>query len=133
MLMRRLLAVFGPILLCLLSCVVFRWLDRWLTQGSFLQYAFKGVFLGLCVALILPVAGISAKNTGLVAMLFIGAGLLLLTLTYQYLETVGAVSVPALRATLTINGQVVLIESTVMGYLTLAAVLNRRRRPTPPA
>ena len=133
MLMRRLLAVFGPILLCLLTCVVFRWLDRWLTQGSFLQYALKGVFLGLGIALILPVAGISAKSTGLVAMLFIGAGLLLLTLTYQYLETVGAVSVPALRATLTINGQVVLIESTVMGYLALAAVLNRRRRPAPPA
>lgn len=133
MLMRRLLAVFGPILLCLVTCVVFRWLDRWLTQGSFLLYALKGVFLGLCVALILPVAGISAKNTGLTAMLFIGAGLLLLTLTYQYLETVGAVSVPALRATLTINGQVVLIESTVMGYLALAAALNRRRRPPPPA
>jgi hypothetical protein len=131
MLMRRLLAVFGPILLCLITCAVFRWLDRWLTPGSFFLYALKGVFLGLCVALILPVAGIAAKNTGLTAMLFIGAGLLLVTLIYQYLETVGAVSVPALRATLTINAQVVLIESTVMGYLALAAALNRRRRPPP--
>ena len=133
MLMRRLLAVFGPIVLCLLTCAVFMWLDRWFAPGSFFLYALKGIVLGLCVALVLPAAGISAKNTGLTPMLFIGAGLLLLTLVYQYMETVGAVSVPALRATLSINAQVVLIESTVMGYLALAGVLNRRRRPAPGA
>jgi hypothetical protein len=129
MLMRRLLAVFGPILLCLLTCVAFMWLDRWLPPGDFFQYTLKGVLLGLCVALALPAAGISAKNTGLTGMLWIGAGLLLLTLAYQYLETIGAVHVPALVATLSINGQVVLIESTVMGYLALTASMNRRRRP----
>lgn len=129
MLMRRLAAVLIPIILCLLTCLAFMWLDIWLPQGSFFQYALKGVCLGLCVAFALPAAGITAKNTGLTGMLYIGAGLLLLTLVYQYLETVGAVHVPALRATLSINGQVVLIESTVMGYLALTATLNRRRKP----
>ena len=48
-------------------------------------------------------------------------------------DPLGAVNVPALKATLSINAQVVLIESTVMGYLALAGVLNRRRRPAPGA
>ena len=59
-------------------------------------------------------------------MLYIGAGILLMTLGYQYLETVGAVHWPALKAIISINGQVVLIESTVMGTLALTALLNRR-------
>ncbi len=131
MLMRRLLVVFGPIVLCLLTCVLFMWLDGWFPQGSFFLYSLKGVCLGLAVALVLPVAGISMKSTGLTGMLYIAAGLLLLTLGYQYLETVGVVHVPALKATLSINGQVVLIESTVMGFLLPTAVLNRRRKPAP--
>ena len=131
MLMRRLLVVFGPIVLCLLTCVLFMWLDGWFPQGSFFLYALKGVCLGLAVALVLPVAGISTKSTGLTGMLYIAAGLLLLTLCYQYLETVGVVHVPALKATLSINGQVVLIESTMLGFLMLTAVLNRRRKTAP--
>ena len=128
MLMRRLVAVICPLLLCLLTCLLFMWLDRWLAAGNFFQYAVKGVSLGLCVALLLPVAGIAVKNTGLTGMLYIAAGLLLLTLVYQYMETVGAVNWPALKAIISINGQVVLIESTVMGYLALTAALNTKRR-----
>ena len=127
MLMRRLVAVFCPLILCLLTCVVFRWLDRWFAAGNFFLYVLKGLSLGLCVALLMPVAGITMRNTGLTPMLYIGAGILLVTLGYQYLETVGAVHWPALKAIISINGQVVLIESTVMGNLLLTAVLNRRR------
>ena len=128
MLMRKLLAVFGPLLICLLTCTAYMWLDRWMPAGSFFLYVLKGVLLGLGLALALPVAGIAAKNTGLTALLYISAGLLAAILAYQYLETVGAVHWPTLKALITVNAQVVLIESTAAGYLALTAALNRRRR-----
>ena len=126
--MRKLFVVLGPLLLCLLTCTLYMWLDNLLPAGSFFQYALKGALLGLALATVLPVAGITAKNTGLTAMLYVAAGLLLATLTYQYLETVGAVRWPALKALITVNGQVVLVESTAAAYLALTAALNRRRR-----
>ena len=128
MLIRRLFVVLGPILMCLLTCLFFRWLDGLLAAGNFFLYALKGIGLGLCVALLLPVAGLSVQSTGLTGFLYIAAGLLFLTLVYQYLETLGAVNWPALRAIISINGQVVLVESTVMGFLTLTAALRGKRR-----
>ena len=128
MLMRKLLVIFGPLLLCLLTCVLFMWMDAWFAAGSFFQYVCKGICLGVGVALMLPVAGIGVRDSGLVSMLWIAAALLLTTLGYQYMETVGVVHWPALKAIISINGQVVLIESTVMGYLTLTALLGRKRK-----
>ena len=131
MLMRKLLAALGPVLLCLLTCQLFRLLDKWFAAGSFFLYALKGMGLGACVALVLPTAGISTKNIGLTWLLFVGAGVLLVTLLYQYLETVHVVDWPALVAILSINGQVVLIESTVMAYMAITAGLGTHRKPAP--
>ena len=128
MLMRTIVAVLCPLLLCLVTCVLYRWLDGLLAQGGFFLFLLKGILLGVCVALLLPLAGISARNNGLIRLLYVAAGLLLLFLVYQYLETVGAVHWPALKAIISINGQVILIEGTVMGYLALTAFLNRKRR-----
>lgn len=63
----------------------------------------------------------------------LGAGILAVALAYQYLETEGAVSVPVLRAVLSINGQVVLTEGAALGYLCTTAVLYRPRRRLRPA
>ncbi len=128
MLLRKLLAVVCPLLLCLLTCVLFRWLDELFALSPFFQFLLKGLILGLCVALLLPVAGITVRNTGLTGWLFAAAGLLLLTLAYQYLETVGALHWPAVRTVIGINGQVVLVESTVTSFLLLTAALNVKRR-----
>ena len=128
MLMRKLLVVLGPLLLCLMTCLLFRWLDGLLEAGDFFLFVLKGITLGLCAALLLPVGGVSQKDTGLAPLLFIAAGLLALTLLYQYLETVGVLHWAVLKAIISINGQVVLIESTVMGFLVLTAALRARRR-----
>jgi len=128
MLMRKLLAVVCPLLLCLLTCVLFRWLDELFSLQPFFQYALKGLLLGLCIALLLPVAGIAVKNTGLTGWLFAACGLLLLTLVYQYLETVGTLHWPGLLAVIGVNGQVVLVESAVAGFLALTAALNVKKR-----
>ena len=39
--------VAGPLLLCLLTCLLFRWLDALSVLGSFFQFALKGVLLGV--------------------------------------------------------------------------------------
>ena len=127
MLMRKLLVVLGPGLLCVVTCALFRWLDGVMEAGSFFLFMLKGVSLGACVALLLPVAGIRVKTTGLTPLLFVAAALLFVTLLYQYLETVGVLNWPILRAIISINGQVVLVESVIMGYLTLTAFLCRKR------
>ena len=128
MLLRKLLVVVGPLLLCLITCTLFKWLDTLPVAGDFFLYVLKGITLGVCVALMLPVAGITTRGVGLTVCMYAAAGLLLLMLLYQYMETIHAVNWPALRAMISINGQVVLVESTVMGYLTLTAALNRHRR-----
>ena len=127
MLMRKMLVVLGPVLLCVVTCAVFRWLDGMMPAGSFFLFMFKGVALGACVALLLPVAGIRVITTGLVPLLFVAAALLFATLLYQYLETVEVLNWPVLRAIISINGQVVLVESAMMGYLALTALLCRKR------
>ena len=73
-----------------------------------------------------------ARTNGLTGWLLLGAGILAVALAYQYLETEGLVSVPVLRAVLSINGQVVLTEGAALGYLCTTAVLYRPRR-LPPA
>ena len=128
MLMRKLLVVLGPLMMCLLTCLIFRWLDGLLAAGNFFLYAIKGVALGVCVGLLLPVAGIYTRNTGLTGWLYVAAGLLLITLTCQYLEAVRVVNWPALKAIISINGQVILVESTVMGFLVLTALLGGKRK-----
>ena len=42
MLMRKLLVVLGPLMMCLLTCLIFRWLDGLLAAGNFFLYAIKG-------------------------------------------------------------------------------------------
>lgn len=127
MLLRKLVAALCPLMMCLLTCMIFRWLDGLMESGSFLLFALKGLALGTCVALFLPVAGITSRTNGLARWLFVAAGLLALFLIYQYLETVHVVSWPVLKSLISINGQVVLAESVCLGFLVVTALLNRNR------
>ncbi|MCL1855026.1 MAG: hypothetical protein FWF86_04770 [Clostridia bacterium] len=127
MLLRRLMAALFPVLLCLLCCILFQWLDGLMQAGSFFLFLVKGLLLGCMTGLLLPVAGIAAKNNGLVPWLFIAAGLLALLLLYQYLEIQQAVNWPALKALITISGHAVLAEGTVASFLLLTGIINRRK------
>lgn len=131
MLLRRLVAALGPLLLCVLVCAAFRWLDGWMGVASFLAFLLKGALLGVALALTLPLAGVRARTNGLTGWLLLGAGILAAALAYQYLETEGLISVPVLRAVLSINGQVVLTEGAALGYLCTTAALYRPRRLPP--
>ena len=127
MLLRKLVAAFAPILLCAAVCMIFRWIDGLLGSGSFFAFVIKGLLLGAVLALCLPAAGVKAHTNGLAGWMLAGAAVLLAALAYQYLESTGAVHVPVLRNLLGLNGQVVLVESTVAGYLAAVGLLYRRR------
>ena len=126
MLIRKLTAGLCPLLCCLVICLLYRWLDGVMAAGLFWSYFLKGLLLGSGVALTLPAAGVRTFSTGLSPWLYLGAGILLALLLYQYLETTGVVHSQLLLTLLTINGQVVLVESAVMGHMAVTATLNRR-------
>ena len=127
MLLRKLVIIFCPLLLCLLLCAVFGWLDGLIGTDAFPPYALKGLLLGACIGLMLPVSGITSRTNGLARWIYAAVGLLALLLTYQYLETINVVHWPVLRSLIPINGPVVLAESAVTGFLLVTAVINGRR------
>lgn len=126
MLLRKLTAALLPLLLCVVFCAALRLLDGWLGAGGFWAFALKGVLLGGLLALVLPIAGVRAHTNGLTPWLFTGAGILLAVLLYQYMETIGTLHSAFLSSLLTVNGQVVLVESAFMGYLTAVGAIYRR-------
>ena len=126
MLLRRLVASLCPLLLCLLTCIVFRWLDGLMDSGNFFLFVLKGLALGLCIGLLLPVAGISTRANGLIPWLYMATATILLLLLYQYLETIRLVHWPILKTLITINGQVILVESAVTGFLLVTALLHQK-------
>lgn len=127
MLLRKLVAALCPLLLCLLTCVAFRWLDGMGGLAPFFAFVIKGVLLGVCVALIVPIAGVSMRTNGLMPWLLGGAGLLLIVVIFQYLQSVNVIQAQLLRSMLTVNGQVLLVEGTVMGYMLTMGLMLRRR------
>ena len=95
MLLRKLVAALCPLLLCLVLCLLYRWLDGILAAGLFWSFLLKGLLLGVMLALIIPLAGLRCHSKGLQPWLYAGAALLAVTLCYQYLETTGVVHSPA--------------------------------------
>ena len=126
MFLRKALVVVGPALLCLVTCFLFRWMDMFFAEGSFFLYLLRGVLIGLCLALMLPVAGLSLRNTGLTGMLYFAALLMALVLLYQYLENAGSVRWPAAQALIAVNGQVLMVEGAALGFTLLSAMLHPR-------
>ena len=98
MLLRKLIVAVCPLAVCALVCAAFRWLDGALGSTAYASFVFKGMLLGAALALTLPIAGVKAYTNGLAGWLLAGAALLTAALLYQYLETTGAVHVPARAA-----------------------------------
>lgn len=125
MILRKLVTALCPLLLCVLVCTAFRWIDGLMGSGAFWAFALKGALLGAALSLILPISGVRARTNGLTGWLWLGAGLLLAAVIYQYMETTGAVHLPVLKSIMTVNGQVVLVESAAMGYMAALAIWKR--------
>ena len=122
MLLRKLLAALFPLIVCLLLCALYDWLDS-VMQASFFTYLLKGLPLGACLALIPPVAGVKSRLLGLSIWLLLGAGLILVTLALQYLASEGILAQATIFAK--VNGQTVLVESAALGYALTACAVCR--------
>ena len=125
MLLRKLVTALCPLLLCVVVCAAFRWIDGLMGSGAFWAFVLKGALLGAALSLILPLSGVRAHTNGLTGWLWLGAGLLFAAVIYQYVETTGAVHLPVLKSIMTVNGQVVLVESAAMGYMAALALWKR--------
>ena len=53
MLLRKLVAALCPLLLCIVLCLLYRWLDGVLGAGLFWSFLLKGLLLGVMLALII--------------------------------------------------------------------------------
>ena len=82
--------------------------------------------MAMMLALLLPLSGAGRKKEPFAGLLWVPALLLMLTVGYQYLHSIGAASVPMLNILATTDGQVVLVECVLVGYMTLQSLRTRK-------
>lgn len=121
MFLRKLTVMVVPLILCWVLCVLFPLLNGL----GFWSNVIKGVALGVAVALLLPLSGASRRREPFAGLMWVPTLLLILTVCYQYLSSANILLVPVLNVLATTNGQIVLIESTFVGYMTTQCVRTR--------
>ena len=122
MFLRKLTVIVVPLALGWALCVLF----PLLSGLGFWINVLKGLLLGAGLALLLPLSGAGRKKEPFAGLLWVPALLLMLTVGYQYLHSIGAASVPMLNILATTDGQVVLVECVLVGYMTLQSLRTRK-------
>ena len=122
MFLRKLTVIVVPLALGWALCVLF----PLLSGLGFWSNVLKGLLLGAGLALLLPLSGAGRKKEPFAGLLWVPALLLMLTVGYQYLHSIGAASVPMLNNLATTDGQVVLVECVLVGYMTLQSLRTRK-------
>ncbi|MBQ8655339.1 MAG: hypothetical protein IJ507_10430 [Clostridia bacterium] len=121
MFLRKLTVMVVPILLCGVLCILFPLLNGL----GFWSNVIKGAALGVALALLLPLSGASRRKEPFAGLLWIPAVLLILTVGYQYLHSMGMINLPVLNMLATTNGQVVLTECVFAGYMITQSLRTR--------
>ncbi|MBR4068661.1 MAG: hypothetical protein IKK08_08570 [Clostridia bacterium] len=124
MLLRKLVAVVLPLVLCLLLGAVCRWMDGFAWLNTFWAFALKGLLVGVLLALVLPIGGVKSRMNGLQVWLLAAAGLLAVMALFQYLAFAGVLTLPGF---LQPDPQTVLAEGTAAGFILVTVLLNRKR------
>lgn len=122
MFLRKLTVMVVPLLLCWVLCLLFPLLNGL----GFWSNVLKGAALGMLMALLLPLSGASRRKEAFAGLLWIPAVLLAMTVGYQYLSSMNMLNIPVLNVLATTNGQVVLIESTFVGYMGMQCLRTRK-------
>ena len=122
MFLRKLTVLVVPLLLAAALCLLFPVMDGL----GFWSNVLKGLLLGAGLALLLPVSGAGRRREPFAGLLWVPAVLLALTVAYQYLESLSAVSWPVLSMLTTRDGQVVLVECAFAGYMTLQCIRTKK-------
>ena len=124
MFLRKLTVMVLPLLLLTGLCFLLPCMDQ-LPLGAFNE-AVKGLTLGICLALLVPLSGISGRTESFAPLLLIPSVLILGVLVYQYLETRG-VQVEVLHLVATQEPLVLFLEGVFAGYMPLTCLRAGRR------
>lgn len=121
MFLRKLVVVVLPLLMTALLCVLFPLMDG----VPFWTEVFKGVTLGVCLALVLPLCGAMKKREPFAGLLWAPLTMLIVVVLSQYLAVIG-IEVPVLNMLRTGDGNVILVESAFIGFLLVEMLRTRR-------
>ena len=122
MFLRKLTVLVAPLLLALGLCLLFP------VMGGlgFWSNVLKGLLLDGVLALLLPVSGAGRKREPFAGLLWVPAVVLALVVTYQYLESIGTVNWPVLSMLTTRDGQVVMVECALTGYMAAQCIRTKK-------
>ena len=122
MFLRKLTVMVAPLLMALALCVLLPVMNGM----GFWSNVLKGLILGVGLALLLPLSGASRKKEPFAELLWIPALLIMLAVCYQHLFSMGKVSIPMLNMLATTDGQVVLVECVLVGYMATQSIRTRK-------
>ncbi|MCH5287782.1 MAG: hypothetical protein J1E43_10185 [Christensenellaceae bacterium] len=122
MFLRKLLVMVVPLLLAAALCLLL----PLLSGLGFWSNVLKGMLMGIALALLLPLSGATRRKEPFATLLAVPLLLLVLTVIYQYLASIGAARIPVLDMLATSEGQVVLVECVFIGYMGTQALRTRR-------
>ncbi len=121
MFLRKLVVVVFPLLMTALLCFLLPLMDG----IPFWTEVFKGLTLGIALALILPLCGATRKREPFSGLLWAPLTILILVVLSQYLAVIG-VSVPVLDMFRTGDGNVILVECAFTGFLLVQLIRTRK-------
>ena len=121
MFLRKLCVVVLPLAMAALLCFLF----PLLSGIPFWTEVFKGLALGVCLALMLHMCGALKKREPFAGLLWAPLITLIVVVLGQYLAVIG-IDLPVLSMLRTGDGNVILVESAFIGYLLVEMLRTRK-------
>ena len=121
MFLRKLVVIVLPLLMAALLCILLPLMDGM----PFWTEVFKGLTLGVALALVLPLCGATKKREPFAGLLWAPLTVLIVVVLSQYLAVLG-ISVPVLDMLRTGDGNVILVECAFIGFLAVQTIRTRR-------
>lgn len=121
MFLRKLVVILLPLLMATLLCVLLPLMDG----IPFWTEVFKGLTLGVALALVLPLCGATKKREPFAGLLWAPLVTLIVVVLSQYLAVIG-ISVPVLDMLRTGDSNVILVECAFAGFLAVQCIRTRR-------
>ena len=121
MFLRKLVVVVLPLVMVAVLCLLLPLMDG----IPFWTEAFKGLTLGVALALMLPLCGALKKREPFAGLLWVPLTTLIVAVLSQYLAVIG-ISVPVLDMLRTSDSNVILVECAFIGFLTVEMIRTRK-------
>ena len=121
MFLRKLCVVALPLMMAALLCFLFPLLNG----IPFWTEVFKGVALGVCLALMLPLCGALKKREPFAGLLWAPLITLIVVVLGQCLSVIG-IDLPVLSMLRTGDGNVILVECAFVGFLLVQMIRTRK-------